>query len=72
MFGAIARGVAGLVKLVNKFIPSWEWKGGKATAERDQFQKGLNDVERGRKTRGDLDDAERRRLRRKYKRRSSG
>lgn len=70
MFGAIVRGIAGLVKLVNKFFPSWEWKGGKATAERDQLKKDLDDVETARKARESVRDPDNvERLRDKYKRR---
>ncbi len=39
MIGAIFRFLSSGLSVLNKLLPSWEWKGGEAAAERDQSER---------------------------------
>ena len=39
IFGFLSNGLA----VLNKLLPSWEWKGGRAAAERDQMKEAADD-----------------------------
>ncbi len=39
MIGAIFRFLSSGLSVLNKLLPSWEWKGGQAAAERDQAER---------------------------------
>lgn len=54
----LARGLA----IIDKLMPSWEWKGGKAAAEAKAAKKGVEDARRAAEIDEDVDrmsDAER-------------
>ncbi len=46
MWSAILGVLSGGLKLINKLLPSWEWKGGEAAAEAKAAKKGVKDARR--------------------------
>ena len=62
MISAIFKMLSSGLSIINKLLPSWEWKGGQAAAQRDAAEKGLEHARTAAEIRDNLDqltDAER-------------
>lgn len=46
MWSALLGILSGGLALINKLLPSWEWKGGQAAAQRDQMEETLETIKK--------------------------